>query len=140
MDISDDSKICIQLSTTGLGLPSTTSQSEMVKLDEFDHVLDTIFCAFWMEFVQSASLFYPPQDKVLPEKHHTLTSGTYTWITALVHVLNSLCILGVQIQNSLKCKLDFFFSNYEENKHRCVCIFTIQLIFSVVILLHTILL
>ena len=58
MDISDDSKICIQLCTTVLGLPSTTSQSEMVKLDEFDHVLDTIFCAFWMEFVHSVLEFW----------------------------------------------------------------------------------
>ena len=30
----------------------------MVKLDEFDHVLDTIFCAFWMEFVHSVLEFW----------------------------------------------------------------------------------
>ena len=37
-----------------LGLPSTACQSRMVKHNKFDHVLDTIFCAFWTEFVHGA--------------------------------------------------------------------------------------
>ena len=34
-----------------LGPPSIASQSGMVKHTKFDHVLDTIFCAFWTESV-----------------------------------------------------------------------------------------
>ena len=51
LTISDDSKMIIYLCTADLGLPNSASQSEIVKHDEFDHVLDTIFCAFWKESV-----------------------------------------------------------------------------------------
>ena len=47
-----------------LGPPSIASQSGMVKHTKFDHVLDTIFCAFWTESVHCAFSFvlgYPDQ-------------------------------------------------------------------------------
>ena len=44
----------IYLCIADLRLPSSGSQSEMVKHVEFNHVLDTIFCGFWMEFVHRA--------------------------------------------------------------------------------------
>ena len=37
-----------------LGLLSIAPQSGIVKNTKFDHVLDTIFCAFWTEFVHGA--------------------------------------------------------------------------------------
>ena len=37
-----------------LGLLSIAPQSGMVKHTKFDHVLDTIFCAFWTESVHRA--------------------------------------------------------------------------------------
>ena len=37
-----------------LGPLSIASQSGMVKHTKFDHVLDTIFCAFWTESVHRA--------------------------------------------------------------------------------------
>ena len=37
-----------------LGLLSIAPQSEIVKHTKFDHVLDTIFCAFWTESVHRA--------------------------------------------------------------------------------------
>ena len=41
----------IYLCIADLRLPSSGSQSEMVKHVELNHVLDTIFCGFWTEFV-----------------------------------------------------------------------------------------
>ena len=40
-----------------LGLLSIAPQSGMVKHTKFDHVLDTIFCAFWTESVHGATGF-----------------------------------------------------------------------------------
>ena len=37
-----------------LGLLSIAPQSGIVKNTKFDHVLDTIFCAFWTESVHRA--------------------------------------------------------------------------------------
>ena len=37
-----------------LGLLSIAPQSGIVKHTKFDHVLDTIFCAFWTESVHRA--------------------------------------------------------------------------------------
>ena len=37
-----------------LGLLSIAPQSGIVKNTKFDHVLDTIFCAFWTESVHCA--------------------------------------------------------------------------------------
>ena len=51
LEISDDSKMNIYLCIADLRLPSSGSQSEMVNHVEFNHVLDTIFCGFWTEFV-----------------------------------------------------------------------------------------
>ena len=39
-----------------LGLLSIAPQSGIVKHTKFDHVLDTIFCAFWTESVHGATL------------------------------------------------------------------------------------
>ena len=42
-----------------LVLVSIAPQSGIVKHTKFDHVLDTIFCAFWTESVHRAPLFMP---------------------------------------------------------------------------------
>ena len=47
----------LQLCNAFLGLSSSNSHLEMVKHIKFDHVLDTIFCAFWTEFVHRARRF-----------------------------------------------------------------------------------
>ena len=46
----------IHLCIADLRLPSSGSQSEMVKHVELNHVLDTIFCGFWTEFVHRGTL------------------------------------------------------------------------------------
>ena len=50
----DDSKMIPKYVPADLGLPSSACQSRMIKHNKFDHVLDTIFCAFWTEFVHGA--------------------------------------------------------------------------------------
>ena len=56
LTISDDSKMIPKCVPADLGLPSSACQSRIVKHSKFDHVLDTIFCAFWTEFVHRALL------------------------------------------------------------------------------------